>query len=240
MLALEVTLLLVKVDFEALLDCRLLAVLVVDQGQVTLLLHAVVDNTLEGKLLVLLVFIYLVPDFLLHLFASLLVTRNHAFNVLGKGLLSVLKFVPLELVVELHLLGLSCVGLKDFRHVLCVLGLLPILLFLQLDVPFLVGLHLLLLVPVSLLEFLHVLLHHHSHSLLVRPFLFLFHALKQLVLVLVLNYFLLDLGFELLNTEFLLKADIFSLFSSVLLDLLNFFLQQLNVLLDLVSFCLLD
>jgi hypothetical protein len=37
-----------------------------------------------------------------------------------------------------------------------------------------------------------------------------------------------------------LKADIFSLFSSVLLDLLNLFLQQLNVLLDLVSFCLLD
>jgi hypothetical protein len=37
-----------------------------------------------------------------------------------------------------------------------------------------------------------------------------------------------------------LKADIFSLFSSVLLYLLNLFLQQLNVLLDLVSFCLLD
>ncbi len=48
LLALEVTLLFVKVDFEALLDCRLLAVLVVDQGQVALLLHAVVDNSLEG------------------------------------------------------------------------------------------------------------------------------------------------------------------------------------------------
>lgn len=48
LLALKVTLLLIKVDFEALLDCRLLAVLIVDQGQITLLLHAVVDNTLEG------------------------------------------------------------------------------------------------------------------------------------------------------------------------------------------------
>ena len=68
----------------------LLFELVVDQSQVTLLFHTVVNNTGQRLFLFFLNLVDGVPNFLLNLLSSLFVTSDHAFYILRQHLLCVL------------------------------------------------------------------------------------------------------------------------------------------------------
>lgn len=126
--------------------------LVVNQSKITLLLHSIVNDACKCLLLIFFNLVDCVPNLLLHLLSCLLVTSNHAFYFLGKGLLCVLELVFLQLVISKHLLDLSCVSLIYFAHVLLKLRVLFVFLHLEIEVSFVVRFHLLLLVTMTFFQ----------------------------------------------------------------------------------------
>jgi len=85
-----------------------------------------------------------------------------------------------------------------------------------------------------------MLFHHLSESFLILAFSFIFNTLEELVLILIFDPLFLNLRLKLLNTQLLLQSNVFGLLRPILLDLLNLFIKQLYVLLNLVSVGLLD
>ena len=71
---------------------------------------------------------------------------------------------------------------------------------------------------------MHMFFHHLRDSFLVLTLSLLLETLQQLVLLLVLNFLLLDLGLEFVDPHLFLQSDVLSLLRSVFLNLLYLFI----------------
>lgn len=77
----------------------LLIELIIDQSEVTLLLHTVVDSLCQNFFLVLLKLVDGVPDLLLYLLPCLFVLGDHDLDLLGQCFFGGFELIFLELVV---------------------------------------------------------------------------------------------------------------------------------------------
>lgn len=84
-----------------------------DQGQLSLLLHACVHSLSQLLLRLLLKFVDRVPNILLEPIALHLVLRDHLLYLLRQGFLLGFELILFQLVVTEHLLNLLFLHLRD-------------------------------------------------------------------------------------------------------------------------------
>ena len=218
----------------------IVAVLIADEGQLTLLLHALVDLHSQFSLVFLFDRLDILPSLVFDLLSVLLVIFDHLLDLLGQRLFLRIEILIFKHLVSTQLLHQALVGQIRLTHE--VLKLVQVLLLQRLE--FLVAIHvrlaLLLLVARLRLKQLSVRLHLVVDFLLVASLhitsvlLNLLHSLPAFC------FLLLHFAAQVLGLLFILEHESCLAFLPVSLLSLDRLLQVPNLLLQFVSLLLLD
>ena len=239
-LGVQVRILLLNLLLQVISLLLVVAILVADQGQLTLLLHALVDLHSQFGLVFLLDRLDILPSLILDLLSVLLMVLHHLFYLLRQRLLLRFEVFALEHLVTAQLFHEALVSQISLAHEVLKLVQVVLLLLLELLVAVHIRLALLLLVTRLCFEHFTVSLHLMVDFLFVAPLhitgvLFNFlHSLSTFRL------FFLHLAAKVLSLLFILEHESRLAFLPVSLLSLDRFLQVSNLLLQLISLLFLD